>query len=173
MHELEPYYKWREYYIAEEDHRSPFYQREYSEFYFENSIYNYAIHPQWDGMGSNTLFLKIIFANYEDGFAIIELLGEWNDCITNDVMLLKRDIIDMLIHEGINKFVLIAENVLNFHFDMDDYYAEWFDDVEDGWIVLLNAREHVRQEFERHSIDQYFVMGGKLDIIDWRVYNPK
>lgn len=36
-----------------------------------------------------------------------------NDLITNDLMLLKRELIDVLIIEGINKFALIEENVLN------------------------------------------------------------
>ena len=32
MHELEPYYRWRDDYIAAEDLRSPFYKTVYSEF---------------------------------------------------------------------------------------------------------------------------------------------
>jgi len=32
MHEIEPYYKWRDDYIASEDEYSPFYATEYSEF---------------------------------------------------------------------------------------------------------------------------------------------
>ena len=42
MHSIEPFYNWRAYYIASEDKRSPFYGRNYSEFEFTNSIYNYA-----------------------------------------------------------------------------------------------------------------------------------
>jgi len=34
MHDIEPYYNWRHIYISEEDERSPFYKREYSEFEF-------------------------------------------------------------------------------------------------------------------------------------------
>ena len=45
---------------------------------------------------------------------------------------------------GINKYILIGENILNFHYSDDSYYEEWFDDNGDnGWIVLLNFREHV------------------------------
>jgi hypothetical protein len=54
MHELEPFYNWRHLYIAAEDEDSPFYEAEYSEFTFSNTIYNYYIHPQWDNMGSET-----------------------------------------------------------------------------------------------------------------------
>ena len=59
MHSIEPYYHWRNLYIASEDDASPFYGREYSEFEFENKVYNFLIHPQWDSIGSETLFIKI------------------------------------------------------------------------------------------------------------------
>jgi len=115
MQDIEPFYNWRELYIASEDDRSPFYEREYSEFVYTNTIYNFYIHPQWDDFGSNTLYIKILFADYEQHFAVIEFIGEWNDCLHNDIMLLKREIIDVMIGTGINKFILIGENVLNFH----------------------------------------------------------
>lgn len=173
MHLIEPHYNWRNYYIAEDDPNSPFYGREYSEFMFTERIYDHYIHPQWDNIGSTTLFLKILYCNYEDGFAIIEFIGEWNDCLYNDIMTLKRDIIDELIHLGINKFILIVENVLNFHSSDDCYYEEWFDDLEDdGWIALINPREHVLTEFIDTNIDQYFVLGGKLNVVNWRTYQP-
>jgi len=43
MHEIEPYFNWRDYYIAAEDKLSPFYKRKYSEFHFTHKIYNYYI----------------------------------------------------------------------------------------------------------------------------------
>ncbi|MCB0396517.1 MAG: hypothetical protein KDD36_07680 [Flavobacteriales bacterium] len=172
MHTLEPYFNWRNLYIADEDPRSPFYDREYSEFEYSQTIYNHYIHPQWDNIGSPTLYIKILFADYEEGFAIIELIGEWNDCLYNDIMTLKRDIIEHLSSEGINKYILIGENVLNFHASDDCYYEEWFDDVEDGWIAMVNFREHVLDEFRRYNIDSYFVMGGQLNQTDWRTYDP-
>ncbi len=58
MHDIEPYYNWRHIYVASEDPQSPFYGREYSEFEFENTIYNYMLHPQWDNIGSETLYIK-------------------------------------------------------------------------------------------------------------------
>ena len=110
MHNIEPFYNWRHLYIAEEDENSPFYGREHSELQYTNTIYNYYIHPQWDDIGSETLYIKVLFADYDEHFAIIELIGEWNDAINNDIMLLKRDVIDELIYMGINKFILIGEN---------------------------------------------------------------
>ena len=173
MHYVEPYYNWRGYYIASEDPSSPFYGREYSEFEFNNAVYNFYIHPQWDSIGSPTLFIKILFTDYESGFVIIELLGEWNDAIENDIMILKRDIIEPIMEQGITKFILIGENVLNFHYSDDCYYEEWFDEVEDGWIAMVNFHEHVISEFERANIDHYFLMGGELEEIEWRTYLPQ
>lgn len=172
MQDIEPYYNWRHLYIASEDEKSPFYEREYNEFEYTNTIYNYFIHPQWDDIDSPTLYIKILFVEYEQHFAIIELIGEWNDCINNDIMLLKREIIDSLSHEGINKFILIGENVLNFHASDDCYYEEWFEDVEDGWIAFLNFREHVLEEFQKANIDYYIISGGLLNEIAWRTATP-
>ncbi len=172
MHSIEPFYQWRGYYIASEDPNSPFYNREYSEFEFTDTIYNFYIHPQWDNMGSKTLFLKILYVDYELGYTILEFIGEWNDAIENDIMVLKRDIIEPMMEQGINKFILVGENVLNFHYSDDCYYEEWFDEVEEGWIALINFHDHVLTEFERINIDQYFVMGGELEDIEWRTYMP-
>ena len=78
MHEIEPYYKWRDDYIAAEDEFSPFYATQYSEFEFDKQIYNYLLHPQWDSFGSNTLYMKVLFVDYERSYCIIEFIGEWN-----------------------------------------------------------------------------------------------
>lgn len=172
MQDIEPFYNWRELYIASEDDRSPFYEREYSEFVYTNTIYNFYIHPQWDDFGSNTLYIKILFADYEQNFAVIEFIGEWNDCLHNDIMFLKREIIDVMIGTGINRFILIGENVLNFHASDDCYYEEWFQDVDDGWIIALNFREHVLKEFDKNNIDYFFATGGELNAINWRSFEP-
>lgn len=172
MHDIEPFYNWRDYYISSEDERSPFYNREYSEFEFTDQVYNFVIHPQWDNIGSTTLFLKLLYIDYEEGYCIIELIGEWNDAINNDIMTLKRDIIEHLTYEGIDKFILIGENVLNFHYSDDCYYEEWFDEIEDGYIALINFHDHVIKEFKEIHLDQYFVLGGELEEISWRTYTP-
>jgi len=172
MHTIEPFYSWRHLYIASDDRNSPFYGRQYSEFEFTHAIYNYVIHPQWDEIGSSTLYIKILYVNYDTGFAIIEMLGEWNDTLHNDIMYLKRNIADVLIAEGVTKFILIGENVYNFHSAEDDYYQEWFDDIEEGWIVALNFREHVIKEFSRARIDYYLAFGGRFDHFNWRGFDP-
>jgi len=172
MYDIEPHYTWRHLYIASEDENSPFYGREYSEIEFSHAIYDHWIHPQWDEFGSSTLYLKIIFANYESGFCIIELIGEWNDALHNDIMYLKRNIVEALIESGINKFILIGENVLNFHSSDNDYYQEWFEEVEDGWIVGLNYRDHVLEEFKSANLDYYIAFGGRFDHFAWRAADP-
>jgi hypothetical protein len=173
MQDIEPFYNWRHLYIASEDERSPFYEREYSEFVYTNAIYNYLIHPQWDDIDSPTLYIKILFVDYEQGYAIIEMIGEWNDCINNDIMLLKRDIIEQLMQYGVKKFILIGENILNYHASDDEYYQEWFEEVEDGWIAFLNFRKHVLDEFQRANIDYYILSGGQLNDISWRTSTPQ
>lgn len=172
MHNIEPFYNWRHMYIASEDELSPFFGRNYSEFEYTNAVYNYLIHPQWDEIGSATLYLKILFVNYDLGFAIIELIGEWNDALYNDIMFLKRNIADAMMARGITKFILIGENVFNFHASEDDYYQEWVEDLEDGWIVGLNFRDHVVREFKRAHIDYYLIFGGRFDRFDWRIFDP-
>jgi len=172
MHEIEPYYQWRDEYISAEDERSPFYNTEYSELYFDKQIYNFLLHPQWDEFGSNTLYMKVLFADYDRNYAIIEFIGEWNDAINNDIMLLKRDIIELMMNEGINKFILIGENVLNFHASDDSYYEEWFQEVDDGWIVGVNFRAHVVSEFQNNNIDYYINFGGEFDDMSWRTLKP-
>src|SRR3954468_8062860 len=121
MHEIEPFYNWRHIYVSEEDECSPFYGREYSEFEFTQTLYNYYIHPQWDEFGSRTLYMKLLYVDYDQRFAIIELFGEWNDAIENDIMTIRREVTDNLYRNGIIKFILIAENVLNFHSSDDSY----------------------------------------------------
>ena len=172
MHEIEPYFRWRDDYIASEDPLSPFVDTKYNEFEFDKQIYNYLIHPQWDFFGSQTLYLKVLYADYDLGFSIIEFIGEWNDALHNDIMTLKREIIELMVDEGLNKFILIGENILNFHSSDDCYYEEWFQDVEDGWIAGINFREHVISEFKRNNIDYYINLGGNLDDMAWRNLKP-
>ena len=172
MHDIEPHWSWRNYYIASEDERSPFYNREYSEFEFTHAVYNYLIHPQWDYIGSPTLYIKILYVDYDQSFCIIEFIGEWNDCINNDIMFLKRNIIESMINEGIQKFILIGENILNFHASDDCYYQEWFEDIEGGWIAAIGFRKHIITEFKSQRINYYINFGEKLNEIDWRTFTP-
>lgn len=174
MHNIEPYYNWRDQYTVEEDEKSPFFGKEYSEFQFSTKIYNYFIHPQWDEMGSPTLFLKMVYVNYLQGFAVIELMGEWNDCLHNDIMFFKRNILNKLMEHGVSKFILIGENVLNFHFSDDCYYEEWYEEVADegGWIVCMNFRKHVLEEMEQIRLSNYLLYGGHYNAVNWRACRP-
>lgn len=175
MHDIEPYYKWRQYYIAAEDKKSIYFGKQYSEFTYHTKVYNYFIHPQWDSFGSQTLYAKVIFADYEEGYAFIELIGEWNDCLNNDIMFLKRKLADTLIDRGISKFILLCDNVLNFHGSDDSYYEEWWDDIkeEDGWLIILNTREHITAEMEKLRLQYYANLGPHFMDIAWRKSNPK
>ena len=174
MHDIEPFFGWRDEYVASEDDRSPFYGRVHDEFFFKNKVYNYLIHPQWDEFGGANLFLKVLYADYDEGYAIIELIGEWNDCIDNDIMYLKRELINPMIDSGIFHFILICENVLNFHGSDDCYYEEWYEDIrdEDGWICFLNTLDHVRQEMKDTQLQAFVNFGKKFNTLNWRTYRP-
>ncbi|MFT6337469.1 MAG: hypothetical protein ACJATI_004233 [Halioglobus sp.] len=174
MHDIEPYFKWREYYVAAEDKESPFYGKVSDEFTYTNKVYNYFIHPQWDDFGSLTLYAKVLFVDYKDGLAMIELIGEWNDGIGNDIMFLKREVIDHLLRRDINKFIIFCDNVLNFHGDDDSYYEEWYQDASDegGWITFVNVQDHVLQEMELSRLQYYVNLGPNFNNITWRHKAP-
>ncbi len=172
MHEIEPFYNWRHLYISEEDSMSPFYGREYSDIYFTNAVYNYYIHPQWDDFGSSTLYLKIIYADYRSRTAIIELIGEWNDLLYNDIMFMKRNVIEPLIENGIAQFILIGENVLNFHASETDYYEEWVEELDEGWIVCVGFLPHVVQDLRKARMGKLMVIDDEINQLPWRTYLP-
>ena len=172
MHSIEPHYSWHDFYMSANDIYSPFYQREYSEFTFSNSVYDHFIHPQWDEFGSQTLYIKILMADYEQQYCIIEMLGEWNDLLYNDIMFLYREVIETLLENNIKYFILIGDNILNFHGDTNDYYEEWFDNIGDGWIVGLNFRDFVIQEFEQINIDYFIGFNGEFNEVQWRQFSP-
>ncbi len=117
------------------------------------------------------MYLKIIYVEYELNFAVIEMIGEWNDAIENDIMTLKREVIDEMIFQGITKFVLITENVLNFHSSDKEYYQEWFDEVTDqnGWIIALNMPDATQYDFRKKKLNYFIEL---MDIPDWRIYRP-
>jgi hypothetical protein len=172
MHEIEPYYHWRHLYMAEEDPLSPFFGQTYSEFEFSQTIYNYYIHPQWDEFGSKTLYLKLIFVDYEMSFAIIEMIGEWNDAIENDIMTLKREILEKLMDQGVYKYIIIGENVFNFHNGDRDYYEELYEELadENGWAVMINMHQAAQHDFLQKKLNQYIEL---MEIENWRTYKPE
>ncbi|TXF87742.1 hypothetical protein FUA23_17580 [Neolewinella aurantiaca] len=175
MHDIEPHFGWREKYRAENDNYSPFYGREYSEFGYTNKVYNYLLHPQWDEFGAETLYLKQLFTDYDEHYVIIEMIGEWNDAVHNDVMHLKREFTDQLIGNGIRYFIIIMEGVLNFHGGDTDYYEEWVEEITEdgGWIALLNSHDHVMDELTQTRLDNYLAYGEQFNNLAWRPQKPE
>lgn len=172
MHEIEPFPNWLKYYDPATDDRSPFFGKEYNYDVYSENVYGYYIDPAWDYMGSETLYLKLLYVDYEAGYTVIEFIGEWNDAINNDVMHLKRNVVELLIREGVNKFILIGENILNFHGSDDCYYEEWFDEVDEGWIAAVSFPDFIQDEFKKYGVDQYVNMGGTLQLERWRTMQP-
>jgi hypothetical protein len=171
MQDIEPFYNWRHLYTAEDDERSPFYGQTYSEFEFSQTIYNFYIHPQWDEFGSRTLYMKLLFADYDQGYVVIELIGEWNDAIENDIMTIRREVTDKLYRQGITKYILVAENVLNFHSSDESYYEEWREQLQDesGWVAILNMPGPSQHDFRRSRLTNYVPL---LDMPEWRTMKP-
>jgi hypothetical protein len=171
MHTIEPFYNWQHLYHCETDELSPYYGAEHSEFQFTNTIYNYYVHPQWDGFGSENLYLKVIYADYEDHFAVVEFIGEWNDVLDNDSAILKRNIIDVMVATKIYKYILIGENVMSLFCGDTEYYEEWYDDVKDegGFIVMLNLNPLCQYEWQQGKTKRFVF---SQDVPNWRTFKP-
>jgi hypothetical protein len=172
MHDIEPYYNWLKYYDPATDELSPFHGKEYNLDVYSETIYGYYIDPSWDGIGSETLYIKILYTDYINNFTIIEFIGEWNDAINNDIMTLKRNVVESLLLQGINKFILLGEHIFNFHGSDDCYYEEWYEETEDGWIAAVSFPDFIRDEFSKYHLDSYINMGGTLQIPHWRTLHP-
>ena len=80
-----------------------------------------------------------------------------------------QNIYDHVIHPQWDYF---GENVLNFHGSDDCYYEEWSDELNGGWIYMLNFREHVLNEFRSNGIDQYFTNLQTNYELHWRTFRP-
>ena len=99
-------------------------------------------------------------------------MGEWNDAIENDIMTLRRNITDIMYIRGISKFILIAENVLNFHSSDDSYYEEWREQVEEngGWIVIVDMPTQSQYDFRQARLTNYAEL---IDFTQWRTLKPE
>lgn len=172
LRDIEPFYGWLNLYSHETDIYSPFHEVEHNLFYYDRSINHIPAHPLWDHIGSESLLVKILFANYEQKYAIIELFGEWNDLFDNDFKLLAENCLTYLLDQQINKFILVCENVFNIYPDGDDYYQALEEELEDGWICTLRLRERVKQEMKDYGIDSYFYWNQDLDNLSWRTMKP-
>lgn len=173
MHTIEPFANWLRYYDPSHDDQSPYFGKEYNFDVYKENIYGYYIDPAWDSFGSETLYAKVLYVDYDRGYAVIEFIGEWNDTINNDIMALKRGLIEPIIAQSVDKFILVGENIMNFHGSDDSYYEEWYGDVEAGWIAAVNMPRFVQDEMKRYRIDQYMAMGDALQIDNWRTFHPE
>ena len=132
--ETEPFYGWLGLYNPAEDENGPFYGVEANLSDYERFIYTFPAHPDWNDIGSDSLLVKVLFVEYEQGFAIIELFGEWNDLHLNDFKLLAENLFTYLLDCYVNKIILICENVFHIYLDTDDYYQELQEELEEGVV---------------------------------------
>ena len=74
--------------------------------------------------------------------------------------------------EGIIKFILIAENVFNFHSGDKDYYEELYEELseEEGWAVLINFHPAAQHDFLLRKLNRYVEL---MDISAWSTYKPE
>ncbi|MEO0473511.1 MAG: hypothetical protein AAF206_28115 [Bacteroidota bacterium] len=172
LRHIEPFYGWLNLYSHEQDERSPFHQVEHNMFYYDRSINHIPAHPLWDDFGSESLLTKILFVDYDQGYAILELFGEWNDLYDNDFRLFAENCLTYLVDHGVQQFVFICENVFHIYPDTDDYYQAMQDELEDGWMAVLRIRPNVREEMDQYGIAEYFYWSPVLDQISWRKLKP-
>lgn len=192
--QIEPYDGWLYMYNHEMDERSPFHDVEHNLFAYDRAIYTFKAHPLWDTIESESLLVKILFVSYPytqlpaagttepdnippandsgTGYAILELLGEWNDLHENDFRLLWNNCLHPLLEEGVSQFILICENVFNIYPGEDDYYEMATELLEDGWMCLLRTRPHVLEEMETYGINRYFYYSPVLEDVRWRKMKP-
>jgi MFS superfamily sulfate permease-like transporter len=84
---------------------------------------------------------------------------------------MRRDVTDDMYKQGITKFIIIAENVLNFHSSDADYYEEWREQLQDdgGWVTILNMPEQSQYDFKRARLTNYIEL---MDFPQWRTLKP-
>ena len=61
---------------------------------------------------------------------------------------------------------------MNFHGSDDCYYEEWFEDMEEGWIVAINFPKFVTDEWNVYNVDNFLIYSGDLEIANWRTLKP-
>ena len=78
---------------------------------------------------------------------------------------------EKFMEQKIYKFILIGENVLNFHSDTRDYYEELHEELidENGWIVCLNMPEQTQYDFRQAKLNRYLEL---MELENWRTYKP-
>lgn len=171
--EVEPYAGWLLFYDPSTDERAPLPAGPEGDLP-SRYIYTFAANPLWDSIDSESLLVKILYLHYQEGYAVVELLGEWNDLFENDFRLLCERLINPLMEEGVNRFVFICENVFNVYIDATDYYEDLQDRLADeaGWICLLKARPNVQEGLAASQLDRYLLWDDQLDHLRWRKLKP-
>lgn len=172
LRDIEPFYGWLHLYSHEMDENSPFYEVEHNLFEYDRQMNRIPVHPLWDSIESESLLVKVLYADYDRKYAIIELFGEWNDLYENDYKLLAENCLTYFIDAGINRFILICENVFHGYYETDDYYEAVQEELGYGWICLLRMRPSVREELEAYQLTSYFFQSEICDELPWRKLRP-
>ena len=103
-----------------------------------------------------------------------EFIKNGNDCITNDIMFLKRDVADVLIEKAsINSFccVIMCQPFMV----PDDCYEEWWDDIKDagGWVCMVNSLIMWATEMKRTRLQYYTHFGAVFNDVNWHNKLPE
>ena len=92
-----------------------------------------------------------------------------------------RAILETIDHPTADKWLRKIDNLdPPFPESDDEYYSEWFEEIEDldtfsnsGWIAGINFPESIKDELSNYNIDVYINLGGSLDVVNWRTMAPK
>jgi len=90
----------------------------------------------------------------------------------NDYKLLAENCLTFLLDHGINRFILICENVFHAYFETDDYYEALQEELDEGWITLVRPRQNVLEELASYNLSHYFYHSPMLDELNWRKFKP-
>ena len=104
-------------------------------------------------------------------FIFTVLLNSTDCTLTIPSLFLGPESIDILYAKGITKFIIIAENVLNFHSSDDSYYEEWREQLLDdgGWVVIIDMPQQSQYDFKKARLTNYVSL---MDFPQWRTLKP-
>ena len=92
---------------------------------------------------------------------------QWDEFGSKNLFML-----DIMMQDGIYKFILIGEHVYNFHNGDRDYYEELYDELadENGWAVMVNLHPAAQYDFLQKKLNRYIEL---MEIAPWRTYKPE
>jgi hypothetical protein len=169
---IEPYGGWKDFYDATTDPNCPFIDQYDNDELEPKQLYTFQIHPEWDSISSESLLVKILYVDYTQQYCVIELIGEWNDLHQNDFKLLLDQCLNVLLFHGIEKYIFICENVFHAYLQDADYYEAFCDEISNGWMCLVKARDELLSEIEQYHISPYFFWNPQLNQLAWRKLKP-